>query len=462
MEYKKEFEDLSKYWYNDGLKKARIRELSGAIESLQKSLLLNKKNVDARNLLGLCYYGRGEVGEALLEWIISKNFQAHGNIAEYYVARIEKSASELKNVNVAIQNYNKCLVCCERGNFDMAILQLRKVLEVHESFVRAWQLLGLLYIKTNQYVKAGQVLKKAKSLDVSDPLTLEYLSAIRGKDTPRPRSKKKEAVSYKVGNETIIEPLPPIEDSPASATFLNILIGFLVGVAAVWFLILPAVDAVKGHQESRRNVAYSQEIAAQKAQTDALKKELKGYREKDAAQKKEDAEQGLARDSYEDLLKVQSRYFSGNYDVSEMADALQAVDTGHLGEEGIGIYSRLKEALSPQICNMYYNAAVKAYREQNLDAEISALKKIIEIDEDYGRGEALMALGDAYIAKGDKKHYTKVYQKVIDKFPGSWYAQRAIKGQQGEPTGIFGPAIGGENLQQGTEENATQEEGMQQ
>ena len=61
--------------------------------------------------------------------------------------------------------------------------------------------------------------------------------------------------------------------------------------------------------------------------------------------------------------------------------------------------------------------------------------------------------------RGDKKQYTKVYQKVIDKYPGSWYAQRALKGQQGEPTGISGPAIGGKtNPVQGTEDNAVQAE----
>ena len=73
MEYAKKLVYLSKQWYNDGLKKANIRDLSGAITSLKKSLQYNRSNVASRNLLGLCYYGRGEVSEALVEWIICKN-----------------------------------------------------------------------------------------------------------------------------------------------------------------------------------------------------------------------------------------------------------------------------------------------------------------------------------------------------------------------------------------------------
>ena len=35
MDYKQKLEYQSNYWYNDGLKKAQIRDLSGAIVSLK-------------------------------------------------------------------------------------------------------------------------------------------------------------------------------------------------------------------------------------------------------------------------------------------------------------------------------------------------------------------------------------------------------------------------------------------
>ena len=80
MDYKQKLEYQSNYWYNDGLKKAQIRDLSGAIVSLKRSLQFNRENITARNLLGLVYYGRGEVAEALVEWIISKNFKGFQRI----------------------------------------------------------------------------------------------------------------------------------------------------------------------------------------------------------------------------------------------------------------------------------------------------------------------------------------------------------------------------------------------
>lgn len=41
---------MSNRYYNDGLEKANVRDLSGAIISLKQSLKLNKNNMNARNL----------------------------------------------------------------------------------------------------------------------------------------------------------------------------------------------------------------------------------------------------------------------------------------------------------------------------------------------------------------------------------------------------------------------------
>ena len=68
--------------YNRGLEQAKVRDLSGAIASLHKSLKFNKLNTNARNLLGLIYFEEGEIVSALSEWVISKHFQEEHNEAD--------------------------------------------------------------------------------------------------------------------------------------------------------------------------------------------------------------------------------------------------------------------------------------------------------------------------------------------------------------------------------------------
>ena len=76
--------------YNTGLEQAQVRDLSGAIVSLKKSLKYNKYNTQARNLLGLVYFETGEAVAALSEWIISKNIMPENNIASEYIERVRR------------------------------------------------------------------------------------------------------------------------------------------------------------------------------------------------------------------------------------------------------------------------------------------------------------------------------------------------------------------------------------
>ena len=62
---------IANSYYNLGLEKAKVRDLSGAAQCLKKSLHFSKYQTDARNLLGLIYYENGEVADALVQWVIS-------------------------------------------------------------------------------------------------------------------------------------------------------------------------------------------------------------------------------------------------------------------------------------------------------------------------------------------------------------------------------------------------------
>ena len=88
--YKKIMQTSNAY-YNQALSRAGVRDLSGAVESLKKSLRFNKKNIQARNLLGLVYFEMGETVSALSEWVISKNFKPENNIAGEYLDPKEQS-----------------------------------------------------------------------------------------------------------------------------------------------------------------------------------------------------------------------------------------------------------------------------------------------------------------------------------------------------------------------------------
>lgn len=442
MEYQKRLIRQSNYWYNDGLKKARIRDLSGAIASLRRSLQYNRANVQARNLLGLVYYGRGEVSEALVEWIISKSFKAHENIAEYYIRKVQDASGQLEVINDAVKKYNQSITHCFQGNEDVAVIELRKAVAAHPSFVKAFQLLGLIYLHTGQPAKAKQMLRRAQRLDTTDPLTLRYMHELKlfgnGKSAGQ-REEKEKTVTYNVGNETVIQPAASmLKDMPPSVTIMNLLIGILIGAAFVWFLVVPTVNAAKSSNVTRTAAAYSQEIAAQKAQVSALKTQIEEYR---AAGDETEAAKALAasaQESYEALIAVSDQYASGDYSYADMAEGLKKVNSAVLGETGSAEYTKLAGKIYPSVCGRLYSTAENCHDNEDTAGEIAALEEILTMTEGYEDGDALLALADAYLASGNTEKANEKYNRVIELFPDSDKAELANGGLAGTPAGIFG------------------------
>ena len=97
MDYVRKTRVIANSYYNMGLERARLRDLSGAAECLKKSLHFNKYQTDARNLLGLIYYEVGEVGDALVQWVISMNLQPQENRADYYLGEIQRKKGESRH-----------------------------------------------------------------------------------------------------------------------------------------------------------------------------------------------------------------------------------------------------------------------------------------------------------------------------------------------------------------------------
>ena len=105
------------------------------------SITINKKNIDARNLLGLVYCEMGDVVEALSEWVISKNIQPDNNCAEDYITDIQSNQNKFELVTSTIKKYNLSLRYAKEGNTDMAQIQLKKVVSQNPRLLKAQQLL---------------------------------------------------------------------------------------------------------------------------------------------------------------------------------------------------------------------------------------------------------------------------------------------------------------------------------
>lgn len=429
MKYAKKFLYQSNQWYNDGLQKANIRDLSGAIVSLKKSLQFNRNNIAARNLLGLVYFGRGEVVEALVEWIISKNMRSHENIANYYIKKMQENPNELEAINQAIKKYNQSIAYCQQNGEDLAIIQLKKVVAAHPSFLKAYQLLALLYLQTEQYPKARQVLKKAHRLDTTNDLTLLYtheLQQLHSNGTVKTKKEKGQTVTYQLGNETIIQPVSEtLKDNATMVTILNIAIGLVMGVAVVWFLVFPAISQKQATKTNKEIIAYSDQIAAQQSEIDILKKELEQYRIATEETEVQMQNAQATQSSYEALLTALDHYQAENYNLASLVEELLAINAESLGAVAKTKYDKVTGDVFIKQCDKLYKSAKKSYDVANYGTAITSLEQVIKLIEGYDKGEALLLLADAYQKNGDAGKAKEKYNRVIEAYPDTKAATKA-------------------------------------
>lgn len=427
---------VSNRFYNEGLEKAGVRDLTGAINSLRQSLKFNKNNIDARNLLGLVYFEMGEVVAALSEWVISKNLRPEKNIADDYIDMLQSNAGRLDSINQTIKKYNQALGYCFQDSKDLAMIQLKKVLSLNPKFIRAHQLLALLYMDSEDWERAKRELKKCMEIDRNNTLTLRYMKEVERMLTPdeavkqASRRKKEESVRYQSDNEIIIQPLNVKEQKGGGAsTLLNLGIGLVIGLAAMYFLVVPAAVS-NARNEAQASMAeignqldaktsrvqeLEKEVTKLQTEIDGLNQELEGYV----------GTEGTLQ-TIESLLKAANAYLE-TQDAYQTAESLEAiastVNVEETSEAFSNLYHSLKKSIGPQLSADYYQEGYEAYRTEDYATAIEKLTKAFEYDET--NMEALYQLGHSYRKSDEKAKAIETYQKVVELFPNTERARKA-------------------------------------
>ncbi len=411
-------------FYNQGLEKARVKDLSGAIESLKSAIQYYKYNTRARNLLGLCYYQTGELVRALNEWVLSKNLQEDNPDADRYLAEIENAPGLLSKINSTIKKYNQAIEYCKAGSRDLASIQLKKVISQNPNFVKAHQLLALLYIQEHKYADARKILSQAAKIDSNNTTTIRYIHEVKEQlkeqNTGR-RRKKNDTVTFADGNDTVImseNSFRSMLDNSRSS-FMNIVLGLILGLLICFFLVVPTVrDNVKdGNTDTV--LALNEELAEANTNNDNLQSEIDELK---ASLSAFDDKQDVAT-SYDNLFAAQNYYNEG--DTATASEYIQLVTKEVLGEQGQAAYDRLYGQLSPAIIQGYYDDGNNFYTEENYESAIINFKNVVDVDENYNSGAALFLLGDCYRLTDQNDLALECFEKVVELYPSNKWGRQA-------------------------------------
>ena len=452
----------SNTFYNEGLERAKIRDLTGAAEYLGQSLKYNKYNLDARNLLGLVYFEMGETVQALSEWVISKNYFPDENpIADHYLDELQHGANMLDKLNQTTKKYNQAIEYVQQKSYDLAKIQLKRVLSMQPNLVRARQLLALLLMMEGKYEDAKKELAEAAKIDIKNPTTIAYQQEVRrvlkDKKSKKKKKRKDDPLDYVDGSETgymrrqtFIEAM----DNTKSG-IVNILVGIFIGTLICMFLVVPSVrqnansDAANALVDANEKAtSTATDVAVLQREIDRLNAELENYTGK-----------GDQKASYEKLLEAQTAQLAG--DLETAATAMETVNRDLLDANGQAKYDEIVAVTNVYLEDKHYEEGYKAFYAKEYPQAVEHFAKVVELDETYSNGDAINYLAQSYAAVGDNENALTYYKKVVEAYPNTRKARAAEKAietlESGGTLDIENSSTGGAAPTTQTGEENTQE-----
>lgn len=415
-------------FYNRGLELAKERDLSGAAGYLKRALELNKYHTDARNLLGLIFYEMGETSDALVQWVISVNLQPEENRADHYLDEVQRKPGQLEIASQTIKKFNQALVYAQNGSDDLAVLQLKRVVEERPNYVKAHLLLAVLYMQHEDFAKAGRSLYKVLQIDKNNKKAsryMEYVKSRTGKADVE-RRKMKNAFSHRqMQDDDVILP-PTYKENTGWQSIINIGIGLILGAVMIFFLVIPARERSLNYEHNQEMLSYTDRLNLANQELAELENELSQYR-----QQNEEAQAQIAE------MQGNSNSVLAQY--ATVAEILQAYRNEDF-RTAVQLYIDMDASLITDENMLNIFAGIQADMTANAPAELEAMAAEAEAAGDHELAlhyyESYMAINDRnpqiiynmamiYQAMGDTETADQLFGQVIMNFSDSELAAQA-------------------------------------
>ena len=416
----------SKLLFNLGLQKAKSNNLTGAIENLEQSLEYDKYNKEARNLIGLIFFQIGEINKAFTHWNISVKYNPKDNIAKSYLEETQAKDHIIAKYNRMIEKYNICIDYANGDSKDLAIIQLKKIVSIHPKFLKANNLLILLYMQRKEYDNARTTINKVLKIDKANHNTLrylEYINEILDEDNELCIENKVQPIDKKDDTKKIKYKIGKIDVTGYGYNVGYILFGIIIGICLVIILWTP-------NQLSNKNVEIKEltkEVESTKLELEDKTNELtqdNNLLESEILELQKQVDNYNGFDEYDEQIEklhiAMSAYVSN--DKITAADNLYMVDVGIIesNEEALQLYNELLDSISDYAASYFYSQGYKSYEQKNYYDSIESLEKSVKLDiNDTNIKDSMYFLAKSYHLIDDNEQAIKYYNEIIDNYPGT-------------------------------------------
>ncbi len=408
--------NTANYYYNIGLEKVQMRDLSGAEVQLKKALTYNKAHKDARNLLGLVYNEMGEKGKAYIQWQISSRLvNVEENAANLYIKEMEEHPSVFEEINETAKKFNLALSYAKQGSDDLAMIQIKKVLSITPNFVRGHLLFALLHMRAGNKEEAKNDLNNALAVDNYNTTARRYMIEIGEGKAPSLDAIPTQIRTKDNDNLKNVRPVDHYED-PNKETwkqFVYMLIGLAIGVIVMFVLVIPSVRAGVSVDYNNLKKEYKETVNKKDAEIAELQEDKESLEKKNKSLNKSLSvyEGSEGKDSmYDSLLKALKAYDQSDYE--KCAEELAKIDSDLLpSSTSKKMYKNMKENASPRAASQLYESGKALYDTYKYEEARKDLEASYKYEKSY---ETLYYVAMCYKRLGDTDKAYPYFYDIIN------------------------------------------------
>jgi TolA-binding protein len=295
--------------------------------------------------------------------------------------------------------------------------------------VKAQLLLALIYMSKEEWDKAYPLLKKVTQVDRGNTQAQNYLREIaqhkNAQKKNRGKKDKDSVVRYERDNEVIIQPAQVIEPNTSKSTLVGFVVGFLLGAAILFFLVLPGrIESVRTELENtirsanETKEAQSATIAALESQVESLTKEKDSV----VAQYGNLYGEKSNQEAVTALLGAVQAYLTDETNVEGIAafmDVCIQNESFYLENSNVilDMYGSIKEVTYSGLAQYHYDKGYDAYEAK--DYQTALLELELAVQYYSGNADSQYYLGATYQALENYEKAKEVYNNIIENFPNS-------------------------------------------
>lgn len=416
--------------YNDGLEAALAQDLSAAATLLEQSILFDKNNYQARNLLGLVYAETGRMADALKHWIVSNSLVSENNPAAGYIEYLQKHARKMDQYNDAVRLYNQALHYLHQGSDDLAIIQLKKSLDLSPGFIDANNLMTLCCLMEHNEKRAQHFIDAVLRKDVNNPIALRYSQELGKERRGSVGKQKKRAAGAEVAQGISVkktDSAPPMprykrsEKKKIGALEHRDLIAFGVGIVATALVLLVLVLPAINENKDKTIETLQAQVESYQGETNMTPEEVLAMREKVTTLEAENKQLRSEETKQANLELLETAVSQLNdKQFEECVTTLDSIETVGFSDEDLQKYESVKTEAYPQAANSLYTKGKSEFLSNNFTDAKPYLEKCLN----YTTSENFIDDAYYYLAKiaeeeKDTAKAKEYYEKIKSTYPDS-------------------------------------------